>query len=168
MIEQHIQFIASNSIFTNIRESVIAGSLANRVKYVNNQLQVNTDKYLDKIIRNWYTMARLIQNEYPVNTITVYRTIWNIPQTTLQSKRLPHPLPFSCSFSKEFVADWSTKQNSIVLEITIPANTLCTVISNDFEQEILVEAGIVEIDYQLSENTYKCIFKSYNFLYRIK
>lgn len=162
MIDKHLTVISTNPEFKRIRECIIAGVLSFRVRYIGGTLSF--DQTVNNIIQRWYQMASYIRiNVFSSASIVVFRTIHQIPNEVMVSKQIPHPIPFSCSLSKNFASSWSEGyDDSILLCIIVPRDCLYTIITDDTESEIIVESGIVHIEKEFKD-FYLCRFTSYNF-----
>ncbi|NBP57535.1 hypothetical protein EBU71_13565 [bacterium] len=139
----HISFINRHKRFKGIANDIIGDMLMGKVTLIdNNMLSVNLNARAKSLIREWYIMASFLHRKFKSkkSDLTVFRGVKNMA---------PHrnhyqPIPFSCCMNLSTAKEWiiPDKDNSFVMIIKVPKETLYTFIGNLEEgNEVILPAG---------------------------
>jgi len=153
----HITYIKSNHEFYNVIDSIIGDMFMGRVKFVDNNLEINIPNIVFHLIEKWYILSDRLKS-YNVSPLVLYRGMSNLEilDTIIQ------PIPFSTCIEYNNATLWSN--NGFVMKINVKAHVGYTYTGNLNEgNEVILPAGYLfcvgrcdnYIEYEYIEYSFK-------------
>lgn len=134
--------------FQDIADDIVGDMLMGKVaSSSSSKLIVTLNQRATNLVKEWYLMASLLDRKfrrYKTN-LTVFRGVKNMSPY----RNHIQPIPFSCCMRLSTALEWiiPDKENSFVMVIEVPKDTMYTFIGNLAEgNEVILPAGSLKLN----------------------